>query len=510
MATVGHQPAGTRVRRRASLPRIVIRTLQRRSDVRHQHNRVPRWLVATVLLGDLFAVLVAFGVSQTIFPVTQFPTAMLGPSGAALAWPVLLAIRGSYTVVGLSARHSGRQVTRAVITLVALFAVIAAVTEQTVAMTTVVVVAPLLLLISLITRRAVSWRLRQLRRAGIAVRRLLAVGPGDAVSELVDQLSLVTDHPMVVVGACTEGGTLAEDIPIAGVIDAERAATGTDVLGGPEIATVTDAVESLRADSVCVVGGSMFASDRLRALSWTLRDSGVELVTAPGLVDLASHRVGFDRAGVVTLLHLRSVPAMGARRIAKFITDRVLASLLLAVFAVPMLLIAFLIRETSPGSILFRQQRIGRDGRPFTMLKFRTMDAGSELLQDDLMSANEHDGVMFKIRDDPRITPLGRLLRRSSLDELPQLINVLRGEMSLVGPRPPMPDEVAQYGPMERRRLLVRPGMTGLWQVSGRSTLNWDETVRLDLRYIDNWTFGTDLRLMWRTISAVVRGTGAY
>jgi exopolysaccharide biosynthesis polyprenyl glycosylphosphotransferase len=509
MAAIGHQTVGIRGRRRAAIPRIVTRALQRRPDA-SRRNRAPRWLVAAVLLGDLLAVVIAFGLSQTIFPVMQFPTAMLGPSGAALAWPILLAIRGSYTTVGLSARHSGRQVTRAVITLVALFAVVAAVTEQTVAMTTVVIVAPLLLLISLATRRFVVWRLRRLRREGVAVQRVLAVGPGEAVSELVDQLSFVTDHPMVVVGACAEGGALTEDIPVAGIIDPTGAASGVHMLGGPEIATVTEAAQSLRADTVCVVGGSMFASDRLRALSWTLRDAGVDLVTAPGLVDVASHRVGFDRAGVVTLLHMRAIAPTGPRRIAKFVADRVLAACLLMLLAVPMLLISAAIWGSSEGPALFRQQRIGRDGRPFTMFKFRTMVDGAEQHRDDLMSSNEHDGVMFKIRNDPRVTPLGRVLRRSSLDELPQLLNVLRGDMSLVGPRPPLPDEVALYGPMERRRLLVRPGMTGLWQVSGRSTLNWDETVRLDLRYIDNWTFGTDLRLLWRTVSAVVRGTGAY
>jgi lipopolysaccharide/colanic/teichoic acid biosynthesis glycosyltransferase len=144
------------------------------------------------------------------------------------------------------------------------------------------------------------------------------------------------------------------------------------------------------------------------------------------------------------------------------------------------------------------------------MLKFRTMVEHADDLLVDLVDVNEHDGLMFKVRNDPRITRVGHILRRLSLDELPQLVNVLRGEMSLVGPRPPLPEEVAEYGPVELRRLLVRPGMTGLWQVSGRSDLSWDETVRLDLRYIDNWSLGQDCSLLWRTGRAVIKGSGAY
>jgi exopolysaccharide biosynthesis polyprenyl glycosylphosphotransferase len=280
--------------------------------------------------------------------------------------------------------------------------------------------------------------------------------------------------------------------------------------GGSEVEAVLDAVKRLEADAVCVVNTSVFAGDRLRALSWALLDRGIDLVTAPGLVDMASHRVEFDRAGIVTLLHLRSVPDSGPRRLAKAVFDRAAAALALAVLALPMLAIGVAIRATRNGPALYRQTRIGKAGRPFTMFKFRTMVADADALRDDLLGANENDGMMFKLRNDPRVTRIGKLLRRSSLDELPQLINVLLGHMSLVGPRPPLPDEVADYRALEHRRLLVRPGMTGLWQVSGRSTLTWDETLRLDLRYVDNWTFGTDIRLLWRTVSVVVRGTGAY
>lgn len=507
MTFVGHDQvvAG----REPALARVVTRVRSRRADARSL--RTPLWLVVAVVVGDTFAVAMALAASHVIWPTLEFPEVLFGPAGAALAWPALLAARSCYTSVGLTARNNGKPLVGTAVLLVAIFALVAAVLERTVPLSTVVVIAPLVVVISLATRRAVLWRLRQIRRAGIAVRRVLAVGSGEAISELVDQLARVTDHPMIVVGACAEGGTLAADIPSAGAIDVHGGMTAADA-GSTDSAveTVLAGVRHFGADTVCVVSSSVFSGDRLRELSWSLCDNDVDLITAPGLVDVASHRIDFDRAGVVTLLHVRSVPRKGFRRFGKALFDRVTAAVLLLVLAIPMLAVAACIRLTSPGPALFRQTRLGRDGRPFTMFKFRTMVVDAEAHREALLSANENDGLMFKMRNDPRVTAVGRLLRRTSLDELPQLINVLRGDMSLVGPRPPLPDEVSQYTAVHHRRLLVRPGITGLWQVSGRSTLNWDETVRLDLRYIDNWTLGTDIRMLWRTVSAVVRGTGAY
>ena len=471
---------------------------------------VPRWLAAAVIAGDMLAVIVALTASQLIFPTTHPQAVFFGPSGAALAWPVLLAALGCYTKAGITARDSQRKIGRAVIMLVALFAVVSALLEREVALTTVVVVAPLVFAISMGARRAVAIRLRYLRRAGVGMRRVVAVGGGEAITELVDQLARATDHPMVVVGACTEGGNLVEDVPVGAEIRIDPDADADALRGGAAVDTVLDVAQRLNADTICVVGASIFSGDRLRALSWALHDRGIDLVTAPGLVDIASHRMSFDRAGIVTLLHLRSVPRHGPRRLAKAVVDRIAAAFLLVILAVPMTVVGVAIRATSSGPAFYRHTRIGIGGRPFTMFKFRTMVANADDLRDDLLGSNENDGLMFKLRNDPRVTRLGQLLRKTSMDELPQLINVVLGHMSLVGPRPPLPDEVAEYGKLEHRRLLVRPGMTGLWQVSGRSTLNWDETVRLDLRYTDNWTFLTDLRLLWQTVSVVIRGTGAY
>ncbi len=195
----------------------------------------------------------------------------------------------------------------------------------------------------------------------------------------------------------------------------------------------------------------------------------------------------------------------------KSVLDRTAAGVALVALAPLLMLLALSVRLDSPGPVLYRQTRIGHRGVPFTLWKFRTMVADAELRRPELESANEHvAGPLFKMRHDPRVTRLGRLLRRTSLDELPQLFNVLRGQMALVGPRPPLPEEVARYGTVELRRLGVKPGLTGPWQVSGRSDLSWDEGLALDLFYADNWSVTGDLDVLARTLRAVVDGRGAY
>jgi Sugar transferases involved in lipopolysaccharide synthesis len=194
----------------------------------------------------------------------------------------------------------------------------------------------------------------------------------------------------------------------------------------------------------------------------------------------------------------------------KAVFDRVSATVGLILLAPLLAAAAIAIRVGSPGPVLFRQVRIGKAGRRFVMYKFRTMVVDAESRKHELVDLNHGDGVLFKMRSDPRVTPVGRWMRRLSIDELPQLINVVRGEMSLVGPRPPLPEEVAVYPSDMRRRLAVSPGLTGLWQVSGRSDLSWEESVRLDLRYVENWSFSLDLVILLRTLSAVCRSSGAY
>jgi exopolysaccharide biosynthesis polyprenyl glycosylphosphotransferase len=206
----------------------------------------------------------------------------------------------------------------------------------------------------------------------------------------------------------------------------------------------------------------------------------------------------------------RGLAFAGPPRLVKDAIDRVAAAIGLLLLAPVFAIVALAITLDTRGPVLFRQTRVGRDGRRFTMVKFRTMVVGAERLQSDLAPRNEADGVLFKLRADPRVTRVGRVLRRFSLDELPQLWNVLRGQMSIVGPRPPLPVEVALYDRHVSRRLLVKPGITGLWQVSGRSDLSWEETVRLDLFYVDQWSPTMDLLIVLKTFSAIVKGSGAY
>ena len=200
----------------------------------------------------------------------------------------------------------------------------------------------------------------------------------------------------------------------------------------------------------------------------------------------------------------------GGPHLLKSIFDRVVGCLLLLAIAPILLVTAVLVKLTSRGPVLFRQTRVGRGGEQFSMLKFRTMVVDAEARKAELHVLNEGNGVLFKLRDDPRVTKVGKYLRRFSIDELPQLVNVLRGDMSLVGPRPPLPAEVAQYAIDDARRMLVKPGLTGLWQVSGRSDLTWEESMRLDLRYADNWSIALDLLILWKTARAVLGSDGAY
>lgn len=198
-----------------------------------------------------------------------------------------------------------------------------------------------------------------------------------------------------------------------------------------------------------------------------------------------------------------------AYEVVKRVFDVVIAALALLVLLPLFVVVAILIRMTSPGAAIFRQTRCGRDGRPFTCYKFRTMEDGAEKKKRELLARNEMSGPVFKIHDDPRVTPLGRWLRKTSIDELPQLLNVLRGEMSLVGPRPPLPEEVAEYTGRQRRRLLVKPGLTCLWQVSGRNRIGFDEWIDMDLVYIERRSFWYDLWLIVLTVPAVLSGRGA-
>jgi lipopolysaccharide/colanic/teichoic acid biosynthesis glycosyltransferase len=248
----------------------------------------------------------------------------------------------------------------------------------------------------------------------------------------------------------------------------------------------------------------------VRDLSWMFQDSPVTLGLLHPVTSVARHRMRtrINRNG--TVLELRNPRASVPVRAAKHVIDRVGAAVLLVLVSPVMLALWLAVFFDTRGPGFFVQTRIGRDGQPFRMFKFRTMHLDAESLLASLAEANESDGLLFKIRRDPRVTRVGYWLRRSSLDELPQLINVLRGEMSLVGPRPALPTEVSNYDEVAKRRLVVKPGITGLWQVSGRSDLTWEQALILDLYYADNWRLRDDFAIAARTLTAVIQARGAY
>jgi exopolysaccharide biosynthesis polyprenyl glycosylphosphotransferase len=323
------------------------------------------------------------------------------------------------------------------------------------------------------------------------------------VAELVKMLRADVHAGMHVVGAC---------LPVELCDDPEAiqilADNNVPLLG--DLDSIRDAVAMASADTVAVTSSQEIGADRLRWISWQLEDTETDLVVSPGLVEVAGSRLHIRPILGLPLLHVEQPRFSGLRQVLKNAIDRTLAAMVLLILSPMLLTIGIVIRLTSSGPALFKQTRVGRDGHFFTMVKFRSMNVNAEHQLDNLEELNEGNGVLFKVRDDPRITPVGKFLRKYSLDELPQLINVLTGTMSLVGPRPPLPTEVEKYQDHVRRRLLVKPGLTGLWQVSGRSDLSWDESVRLDLRYVENWSPVLDLMILWKTVRAVTRGSGAY
>lgn len=275
------------------------------------------------------------------------------------------------------------------------------------------------------------------------------------------------------------------------------------------VSDVLTAVSERHATTVVIASGRAFTHPALRHLVWALQRAEVECVVVADMsdhVELLSPR----RFGDQVALSLRAPNEHLISLIAKSLFDRVAAAVGLVLLSPLLVIVAIMIRIGSRGPAIFRQERTGRDGRRFRIYKFRTMVVDAENQLDGLRSRNEGAGPLFKLRDDPRITRLGRILRRTSIDELPQLLNVLRGEMSLVGPRPALPAETAQYGEWARRRLHVKPGLTGLWQVSGRSALSWEDSVRVDLQYVNNWNLRLDAAILARTVRAVLARDGAH
>jgi exopolysaccharide biosynthesis polyprenyl glycosylphosphotransferase len=415
-----------------------------------------------------------------------------------LLWWLFVALARGYDarIVGLGSDEF-RRVFNAAVSLTAAIAIASYATRGEIARGYVLIALPCATALDLTARYALRKRLhRQRRRSGAFMRRVIAVGHADGVTDLITELRREPHHGLTVVGACLTAESARSQV------------AAVPVCGGLE--RIDSAVSDLAADTVAVLACPELNGTRLRELAWRLEKTGTGLCVAPAVLDVAGPRTTIRPAAGMPLLHVDHPELTGLRWAIKGAFDRVSAAAALVVLAPLMAGIALAIRLGDGGTAFFRQTRVGKEGRPFTVWKFRTMVEDAEGQKAALLGDNDGDGVLFKMRNDPRITPVGRVLRKYSLDELPQLWNVLKGDMSLVGPRPAVPAEAALYGSYVRRRLVVKPGITGLWQVSGRSDLPWDEAVRLDLRYVENWSLALDLQILWKTWSAVFKGSGAY
>ena len=437
----------------------------------------------------------------------RFGTAVSGDAayvwfGLALPflWVMALELAGAYDTrfIGVGSDEF-RRVINAGVCLTAAIAIIAYATKTDIARGYVVVALPFTTILDLLLRYARRKRLHENRARGRCMRKAVIVGHSDLVSQLATMLHRDSYHGLLVVAACVLGDdqpTAIEGVPVISGVDA-----------------VDDLVSVVRvhhADTVAVLACPEMIGPKLRELAWALEKTGTDLCVAPALLDVAGPRTTIRPVAGLPLLHMDHPEFTGTRWLIKSLFDRAVVILGALIFLPVFGLLALAIKIGDRGPVFFRQTRVGKDGRHFTLYKFRTMVVDAERRKAELTGLNESDGVLFKMRDDPRVTRVGRWLRRYSLDELPQLINVLNGDMSLVGPRPALPEEEVLYADYVRRRLAVKPGITGLWQVSGRSDLTWDEAVRLDVSYVENSTFALDLQILWKTWPAVTHGNGAY
>ncbi|MEU5843472.1 sugar transferase [Rhodococcus sp. NPDC047139] len=357
------------------------------------------------------------------------------------------------------------------------------------------------LVLTLLGRRILRSRLSRARARGRCLHPVLVTGDVEEVRELVSRAECLRQAGWRIDGICLAAGDASASLPVA--VD------GVPVLGTDR--AVLAVAEQHGFEAVALLPSGRWPHARTRKLSWELERIGADLLIAPVLMDIVGPRLHIAPLSGLPLLQMSAPCYSGPAWIVKNVFDRVVAVLILVVLAPVLLALALGIKADSSGPVLFRQRRVGRGGAPFTMYKFRSMVVGAEGCREEIAGEDIGAGVLFKVREDPRVTRVGRFIRRHSLDELPQLLNVVKGDMSLVGPRPPLESEVVRYGEDgAARRLFVKPGLTGLWQVSGRSDLSWDESVRADLRYVENWTFLLDLSILRRTVRAVLSGDGAY
>ncbi|TKJ33014.1 sugar transferase [Blastococcus sp. CCUG 61487] len=440
--------------------------------------------------------LVRFGPAEMESSTVPFVFAVLMPLVWVLAMTVARAYEERFLWVGA---EEFRRVTAAAVLMLATVGTVSWAFKLDMARGFVVVALPLATALTLLSRYAQRQALHRARRHGGKMQTTILVGHRGGVAALDEQLDREAFHGYRVIGCCLPGSQLEPG---------KDAFNGMPVLG--DLSQVADIVKAYEVDTVAVLPCPELDGPTLRRLGWDLEDTDAELLLAPAITELVGSRVRIRPVCGLPLLHMERPELRGIRRLTKEAFDRTSATLGLIFLAPVLVTVALAVKLGSRGPVFFRQERVGRDGMTFSMLKFRTMVVGADRMVDELADDSDGNGVLFKKKVDPRVTRVGRVLRRYSIDELPQLINVVKGDMSLVGPRPPLQREVEQYGYDMHRRFLVKPGLTGLWQVSGRSDLSWDESVRIDVRYVENWSLAFDFMILWKTAGAVLRGSGAY
>ncbi|UXA20632.1 sugar transferase [Mycobacterium sp. SMC-4] len=478
-------------------------------------NRLPAWQTSyarRLIAIDALAVLLAIGLAQWLRFGASAPDIAsyryldytIVSVGIAFIWLVALSINHSRSerVIGTGAEEY-RRVVLATLAVFGGIAIVSMLFKLEIARGYLVIALPVGILLLVLFRWLARLAIRHVRQKyGRCITRVLVVGSPAAVRDLTTSLARESSSEYEVVGACIPSLIPRKQIHVPGV--------GIIPTFGDE-SNVVDAVTATNSHAVAVTATERLNGRGIRDLSWELEKLDIDLLVAPGVVDVAGPRLQMRPVAGLPLIHVEKPQYHGAKRFQKRLFD-VLFSGAVLLFGAPILLaVALAVKLTSRGPVFYRQERIGLDGQPFQMIKFRTMVDGADKMVDKLAALNESDGgVLFKIREDPRVTRVGKILRKYSIDELPQFINVLKRDMSVVGPRPPLANEVRTYDDHVMRRLLVRPGITGLWQVSGRSDLSWEDTVRLDLFYVENWSMISDLLIAIKTVKAMFSHSGAY
>lgn len=490
-------------------------TLMRQSSVDSPAAVVAVWQRAyarRLLVTDLIVIVVSVYVSQFIrFGTSGERLRIPGEQGRDVelsyalvsailvgAWILSLSIFGTRdrTIIGAGTAEYKR-IADATIRVFAVVAIAAFLLQSEVGRGYLLVALPLGLSMLLAARW--MWRKWLLRRraAGAFSHRAILMGERQKSEHVARQMARDGASGIVIVGAITERG----------VADVELA-SGIPVLG--DYAGLTNVLAEVQADTVVFTGADTIDPREMREIGWELEGTSTTLVVAPALTDVAGPRIHARPVAGLPLIQVDYPEFSGRKYAAKRAFDLIVSFVALLLLSPVFLVIAILVRRDSVGPALFAQERVGLNGERFRVLKFRSMIVDAETHLPSLLDRSDGNGVLFKMRSDPRVTRIGAVLRRHSLDELPQLLNVLLGHMSLVGPRPPLASEVELYDGWARRRLLVRPGITGLWQTQGRSDLSWDDSVRLDLYYVENWSLTGDIIILYRTLRSVIRAEGAY